>query len=96
MDNIKEIAEKLINEFDFEKVHNAMRATKWVYIQARQEGNEVFFPTLEEVKHQAKLYVNQCLEKDEYCIWPSLGFKLSKSENNEFLLEFILTSSSLP
>jgi len=76
--------EKIINEFDFEKVHDVMTYLNWTW------GDNI--PTTEEMKIQALGLLNDVkpINKNRYSSSYTGGFKATYVGNNKFNLTFIV------
>lgn len=86
----KEQIKIVLEDFDFKKVHRAMthEGLKWRF------ENGIRVPTLQELEHNAKLYLEKVASsKEEIAIFKLGGFCASK-EGGILQLQFILEESN--
>ena len=84
--------DKVIENFDFEKVHKVMCALNWKW--ADHDRYDV--PSISRMCELSLTLLMQVVHSKEEDVWISTGgFKAHKDKNNILTLEFIVTSSRL-
>jgi len=90
---MKELIEKIIEDFNFEEVHEAMQAENWTWARYGDPG----VPSISELKSCARELLEEASKMDVDCSTGTGGFRATKIGSKDFgeglELEFILTSN---
>ena len=92
-ETMKELIDKILKDFDFKKVHTAMRHTNWIWLQSDMEVpsiSQLVLCAQELLENVSKMEVGHTIGIG--------GFKVTKIDSEDMgdglELEFILASSS--
>ena len=95
MSEVDPVIEEILKAFDFEKVHKAMDAMHWTWINYIDGSQSV--PTIDELKWRAEDLLNDLLKKNDVSrLLPITsvscgGFRASK-EHGRLKLDFVIES----
>lgn len=87
------IIDKIISEFNFDRVRKVMVATNWKWISS---SLTMEIPDIEHMRKTARELLEDVSSVEEWGSWSTGGFKATKDPSGRVSLEFIVEESSFP